>query len=125
MAGRSEITVNELSGAFKNHETADTIDKTNDHVIPDAWQYRRLLLSFELTAATADDSITIKAGDGEPAFRRSLGDLVFEAEGGDPGAERVVVGPIESARYLQSDGSILIDVAGDTIAGTIDAYALP
>lgn len=122
MVGRSEISVNEMGGAFQNHETADTIDVSNDHVIVDAYQYRRLLISFELSAATKDDTITIKAGDGEPAFRRSLGDLVFAATGG---AERAVVGPIESARYLQTDGSILIDIAGATIAGTIDAYALP
>jgi hypothetical protein len=119
MAARSEITVNEMAGDFANHATADTIDVSNDHIIEDAYQYRRLLLSFDLSAATAEDTITIKAGVAHPAFRRSLGDLVFEAAGG---VERVCVGPIESARYLQADGSILIDIAGATIAGTIDAY---
>lgn len=122
MAARSEITVNEMDGTFQNHETADAIDVSNDHIIEDAYQYRRLLLSFELSAATAKDTIAIKAGAAHPAFRRSLGDLVFEATGG---AERACIGPLESARYLQADGSILIDIAGATIAGTIDAYALP
>ena len=31
----------------------------------------------------------------------------------------------ETARYLQSDGTIHIDIAGSTIAGTIDAYSVP
>ena len=122
MATRSEITVNKLNGAFANHETADSIDKTNDHEIAEGANFKRLILSFELSAATADDTITIKAGTAHPAFRRGLGDLVFEAAGG---AERVCLGPIETARYLQADGTIHIDVAGSTIAGTIDAYALP
>lgn len=33
---RSAITVNALDGAFNNHETADTIDKDNDHTIAGA-----------------------------------------------------------------------------------------
>ena len=119
---RSEITVNELNGAFANHETADAIDKANDHVIAAGANFKRLILSFELSAATAADTITIVAGTAHPAFRRDLGDLVFEAAGG---AERVCIGPIETARYLQADGTIHIDIAGTSIAGTIDAYVLP
>lgn len=119
---RSEITVNELTGAFGNHETADTIDKGNDHVIAAGANFKRLILSFELSAATAADTITIVAGTAHPAFRKDLGDLVFEAAGG---AERVCIGPIETARFLQADGTIHIDIAGTSIAGTIDAYALP
>jgi hypothetical protein len=119
---RSEITVNELAGAFANHETADAIDKANDHVIAEGANFKRLILSFELSAATAADTITIVAGTAHPAFRRGLGDLVFEAAGG---AERVCIGPIETARFLQADGTIHIDIAGTSIAGSIDAYALP
>ncbi len=120
--GRSEITVNELNGAFANHKTADTIDKSNDHSIAAASNFERMIISFELTDATADDTITIVAGAGHPAFRAGLGDLEFKATGG---AERVCIGPIETARYLQADGTIHIDIAGSTIAGTIDAYSVP
>ncbi len=119
---RSEITVNELNGAFANHATADTIDKGNDHVIAAASNFERMVISFELSAATADDSITIVAGTAHPAFRYGIGDLAFAAAGG---AERVCIGPIETARYLQADGTIHIDIAGSTIAGTIDAYSVP
>ena len=120
--GRSEITVNELNGAFANHATADTIDKSNDHVIAAASNFERMVISFELSAATAGDTIKIIAGTGHPAFRAGIGDLTFEAAGG---AERVCIGPIETARYLQADGTIHIDIAGTSIAGTIDAYSVP
>ena len=119
---RSEIKVTELNGAFANHETADVIDTSDHHYIAAGANFKGLILSFELSGATADDTITIKAGTGHPAFRRGLGDLVFEAAGGP---ERVCIGPIETARYLQADGTIHIDVAGTSIAGKIDAYALP
>ena len=119
---RSEITVNVLNGAFANHETADAIDKGNDHVIAAASNFERMIISFELSAATAADTITIVAGTAHPAFRAGIGDLEFEAAGG---AERVCIGPIETARYLQADGTIHIDIAGSTIAGTIDAYSVP
>lgn len=118
---RSAITVNALDGAFNSHETADAIDKDNDHTIAGADSYRYLILSFELSAATLGDTITVKAGTGEPAFRRALGDLVYTCAGG---AERVVIGPIESARFLQTDGSISIDIAGTSIAGSIDCYGI-
>lgn len=119
---RSEITVNELNGAFKNHATADAIDKSNDHVIAAASNFERMIISFELSAATAADTITIVAGTAHPAFRAGIGDLTFSATGGE---ERVCIGPIETARYLQADGTIHIDIAGSTIAGTIDAYSVP
>jgi len=118
---RSEITVNECDGAFNAAETADVIDKTNDHVIPSGSKFERMVLAFHISAATEEDSITIKAGTVEPAFRRALGDLAYSCGGG---AAEVVFGPIETARFVQSDGTIHIDVAGTTIAGTIEAYSL-
>lgn len=122
MADRSEISVNVCDGSFKTPAAADAIDKTNDHVIAAGSNFKRLILLVHLTGATATDTVTIKAGMGEPAFRRALGDLVFEAAGG---AEEAYLGPIETARFIQADGAIHIDVAGSTIAGTLEAYALP
>lgn len=121
---RSEVTVNDMAGIFAAAETPDTIDKTSDHVI-DA-EGDKLLLLFHLTAATSGDTITIKAGVNPPAFRSGIGDLVYTSAG--LGAEEtadIAVGPIESARFKQSDGKIYVDVAGATIAGTLEAYALP
>ena len=118
---RSAITVNECDGAFNAAETADVIDKGNDHVIAADSDFEKMVLAFHLSAATADDTITLVAGTANPAFRRDLGDLVYTCAGG---AAEVVLGPIETARYLQADGTIHIDIAGATIAGTIEAYSL-
>jgi len=117
---RSEILVNEMKGGFAVAETADAIDKVNDHVV-DVSGFKRVTLAFHLSAATLGDTITVKAGAGEPAFRRALGDLVYSCAGG---AAEVVLGPLETARFVQPDGTILIDIAGSTIDGTIEAYGL-
>ena len=70
--------------------------------------------------------MTLKAGTAHPAFRRDLGDL----ERGDDvvANDEFCIGPIETARYLQSDGTIHIDItdtSGTNIAGTIEAYSIP
>lgn len=109
-----------MSGGFAVAETKDAIDKTNDHVI-DVSGHKRIILHFHISAATAADTVTVKAGTAHPAFRRDLGDLVWEAAGG---AVEVVLGPLETARFVRPDGTIHIDVAGGTIAGFVDAYGL-
>ncbi len=124
---RSEITVNELSGVWADRETPDTLDKGNHHVIAAGANFKRLLILVHISAGTGTGgAITLKAGTAHPAFRKSLGDLV---RGGNVVAtNELVIGPIETARYLQSDGTIHLDVTdttGTNIAGTIEAYSLP
>ena len=117
---RSTILVNVGTGAFAVAEVADTIDKTNDHRILDGESAGKMILIFHVSAATAADTITVVAGtDDDPAFRSGLGDLTYTCGGG---AVEVVIGPIETARYLQSSGEIHIDLAGATIAGTVEAF---
>ena len=81
------------------------------------------MLRFSISAATAADSITIKAGDG---FRSGLGDLVLSLTGG---AQEVLCGPLETARFkiqnaVTDKGKIYIDYAGSTIAGTAFLYLI-
>lgn len=114
---RSTITPNTMSGGFAAAQTADVIDKTNDHVVTPT--KRHMILALHISAATAADTVKIIAGDNPPAFRSGIGDLTYACVGG---AAEVVMGPIETARFLQNDGTINIDVAGSSIAGTIDAY---
>ncbi len=124
---RSEITVNELSGAWADRETPDAIDKVNHHVIAAGANFKRLLILVHISAGTGTGgAVTLKAGTARPAFRRSLGDLV---RGDDVVAnDEFCIGPIETARYLQADGTIHIDITdttGTNIAGTLEVYALP
>ena len=127
MAARSAITVNELAGAWAERETPDAIDKANHHSIAAGSNFKRMIILVHISAGTGTGGdVTLKAGTAHPAFRYGLGDLAI---GGDVTAnEEHVIGPIEPARYLQSDGTIHLDITDTSntdIAGTIEAYALP
>lgn len=124
---RSEITINDLDGAWNARETPDAIDVGNDHTLEGADAYRYIVILVHISAGTGTGgAVTLKAGTAHPAFRRGLGDLV---RGDDVVAtDEFCIGPIETARYLQADGTIHIDITdttGTNIAGTIEAYALP
>jgi hypothetical protein len=120
MTTRSTILVNVGTGDFEVAEVADALDRTNDHRILDGESAGKMILIFHVSAAAASDTITVVAGtDNDPAFRSGLGDLVYSCEGG---AVEVVLGPIESARYVQTSGEIHIDLAGASLAGTVEAF---
>lgn len=90
----------------------------NGHSIADALP-EYTVLRVDNTAASEVD-ITLVAGDMPPAMAAGQGNLVI------PVAATSVewIGPIESGRFLQNDGSLLIDVeAGAT--GTITAFKVP
>ncbi len=71
---------------------------------------------------TDDDTdldITVKAGDNPPALAAGQGDLVVTVAFGTVR----VIGPFESGRFLQSDGSMLIE--SETTTGAITALRIP
>lgn len=73
-------------------------------------------------ANTDDDTnldITVKAGDYPPAWAAGLGDLVVEVAFG----ETHYIGPFESGRFLQNDGSMMIE--SETTTGTITVLRVP
>ena len=123
---RSEITVKELNGAWADRATTDPIDATNDHYIAAGANFKRMIIFVNISAGTGTGgAVTLKAGTAHPAFRRGLGDLV---RGDVVATDEFCIGPIETARYLQADGTIHIDItdtSNTNLAGTIEAYALP
>mgnify|MGYP001160652137 FL=1 len=98
--------------------TADAADKTNDHVI-DASEMKHDRLLIRFLGATTKYTATIVAGGFSDS---SLGNLAIEVDTTDT---KVVC--IDSARFLQSDGKINIDLASDGAVtnATIEAYLLP
>jgi hypothetical protein len=71
---------------------------------------------------TDDDTdldITVKAGDNPPALAAGQGDLVVTVAFGTVR----FIGPFESGRFLQSDGSMLIE--SETTTGAITALRIP
>lgn len=94
------------------------INPANGDTIANAGQHRRLVLRVYNSAA-GPKNVTLKAGVNPPAFRAELGDLVVAVTN----AKTVMI-PIESARFAQADGTILVDFeAGMT--GTVWAYKMP
>lgn len=86
----------------------------------------RLVLYVQNTAA-ATKTVIIRAGVGGgatpgQAFRSGLGDFTSGNLSASTGT--AFIGPLESARFAQSDGSINVDFASGT-TGTIWALLLP
>jgi hypothetical protein len=95
------------------------LDATNDHVINNAVP-EETILRVTNTNGT-DRIITIKAGDNPPALGAGLGDLAVTVAA-TTGVQWL--GPFESGRFLQSDGTMEIDVVASH-TGTITAFRVP
>lgn len=65
--------------------------------------------------------VTIKAGDNPPALAAGQGDLAVTVAA-TTGVQWI--GPFESGRFLQADGTLEIDFAA-SFAGTITAFRVP
>lgn len=109
-----------------NSATADpagtAIVAANTHVITPTGPSSKL--AIRLTNTTASEKIiTILAGDNPPADAAGQGDLAITFAAGDstPVVKWVV---IESARFIQDDGTVHITVASAT-TGFIAAVELP
>lgn len=117
---RTAVPISKLTANGSVTNPAGTaVDPTNGHVISGA-RFRKLLIRVTNTNGT-DRLATVKAGAYPPAESSGLGDLVVTvpATTGD-----VLIGPLESARFSQANGDILVNL-GASIAGVIAAIALP
>lgn len=77
------------------------------------------VLRVSNTDDDTDLDITIKAGDYPPALAAGQGDLVVTVAFGTV----QFLGPFESGRFLQSDGSMMIEA--ETTTGAITAFKVP
>lgn len=117
---RTAVTITNLPAGTATAESAGTTaDPTNDHVITPTFPLEELLIVFKNTNGT-DRVATIVAGDSPPALSAGQGnlDITVPATSG----VRFITG-LESARYLQADGTVEIDLAA-SFAGTVHAYRL-
>ena len=123
---RSAITVVEPNHAWAD-AAPDAIDKSNHHSIADGENFKRMVIFVDISAGTGTGgAVTLKAGTTHPAFRKDLGDLA--TSGNLTANDQKAIGPVETARYIQSDGTIHLDITDTSntdIAGEIHAIALP
>lgn len=92
------------------------LDATNDHVIAAA-QPENTILRVTNTNGT-DRIVTIVAGPNPPALAAGLGNLDVTVAA-TTGVQWI--GPFESGRFLQADGTMLINVV-TSHTGTITAF---
>lgn len=97
-----------------------TLDPTNDHVINNPSKPELTMLRVTNTSGSPR-IVTVKAGDSPPALAAGLGDLTVTVAA-TTGVQWI--GPFESGRFIQADGTMEIDIeTGHT--GTITAFFLP
>lgn len=104
--------------------TATNAGTGNGHVIPAAGPGAKAmpeLTILRVTAGATGGNVTIKAGTLPLAIASGQGDLVVAVAN----SATVWIGPFESGRFLQSDGSMLVDIAAAFVAGTITAFKVP
>lgn len=113
-----------------NTSTADpagvalNVGTGNGHVIPAAGpgaQAEPEKTLLRVVVGTTGGNITVKAGTQPLAIASGQGDLVVAAGN----STTTWIGPFDSGRFLQADGSMLVDVAAGVVPGTITAFKVP
>ena len=120
---RTALTPVSLAGNSSVVASSVSLDATDSHVFtPSSPLNECFLLVTHTTASTK--TITIKAGDNPPADAAGQGDLAVSFTAGNVTPVVKLIGPLSSARFMQNDGTVNIDVAAST-TGTITVYQVP
>ena len=123
MARATVLTTSVAKNVFTADAAGTAIDATDFHALPaGSFPLDTVILRVTNTTAGAKN-VTIKAGDNPPADAAGQGDLVtaFGAGNVTPVVKFIT---FESARFLQSDGTVHIDVEAGT-TGFISAWRIP
>jgi hypothetical protein len=120
MAARTAVPYSLLlANSYLADPAGTALNAATDHYIAAAKPEQTVLRVTNTHGA--DHVITIKAGDNPPAFGAGLGDLTVTVAA-TSGVQWI--GPFESGRFVQSDGTMNIDVETNH-AGTITAFLVP
>lgn len=117
---RDAVSITTLTLNAGTDEPAGTaITPANGASIPAGGDTRKLLIRVTNTH-TSPHTVTIRAGVNPPAFRKGLGDasVTLAATTG------VAYLTVESARFVQADGSIWLDFDSG-MTGKVMAFRLP
>ena len=117
------ITALSTTGTDVKAGTGTALDATNHHVVTLTCPLEELVIRVENTTASTK-AVTIKAGDNPPAESAGQGDLSVSLTAGNSTAQLAQVAGLESARFIQNDGTLLVDVASG-MTGFIAAYRVP
>ena len=118
---RTAVPVVVLSTTGAATSAGTTADTTNDHIVDlGGYPLEEFVFRFTNTDGSARVA-TIVAGDSPPALSAGQGnlDITVPLTSGD-----MTVAGLESARFMQSDGTVLIDLAA-SFAGAIRVFRVP
>lgn len=118
---RDAVTVSAVpsGGSGLANPAGTAINPANGANIPGAGDSGKLLIRVTNTNAS-NRTVTVKAGNNPPALRSGLGDLTITV----PATTGDTLIVVESARFMQADGSINVDF-GASMTGIISAVRLP
>lgn len=118
---RTAVTLETLSKAGATAPVGTTADPTNGHNVALAGVPLEEVIFRFLNTNGTNRVATVKAGVSPPASSSGQGDqaMTVTATTGD-----FWIAGMESARYLQADGSVNIDLAA-SFAGTVFAIRVP
>ena len=110
-----------------NTSTADpagtAIDATNSHVFTSSSPLDEYVIRIVNTTASTKVA-TIKAGDNPPADAAGQGDIAVSLATGSVTPTVAWVGPMASARFIQNDGTVNIDIDA-SMTGFITVFRIP
>lgn len=122
MANTTIAVTNLAQNASTANPAGTAIVAANTHTITPTKTSAKL--AIRLTNTTASTKVfTVTAGDNPPADAAGQGNLDISLTAGDSTPQIAWV-TIESARFLQNDGTVVVTVASGT-TGTIAAIQLP
>ena len=120
---RTALTAPVSTGASSTAVTSAALDATDSHVFTPTHPLGEYLLEVTNTTASTK-TVTIKAGDNPPADASGVGDLVVSFGAGNVTPVVKLIGPLSSSRFIQSDGTVNVDVAA-SMTGTVTLIRVP
>jgi hypothetical protein len=128
MANPTEVPVTDLAANSSVTQPAvNTIDTNGTVPVPAGGALERLVLEI-INADDAALTVTIKAGDaGAGAVRGAIGDVSIALAASGSAGDKKIIGPFESARFVQALGKLNVQFQAATGApnATVRAYRLP
>ena len=100
-----------------------SVDATDSHVFTPTHPTDQYLIRVTNTTASTK-TVTLKAGDSPPADAAGQGDLVLSCDAGNVTPVTKWNGPFTSARFIQNDSTVNLDVAA-SMTGTITVFLVP